>query len=57
VGPQPWDGQPPQAETVDEEEEDDQDSTDRDEVLSEREGEDGSLYGEGSEFGPHIITS
>jgi hypothetical protein len=51
VGSQPAAGQPPQAETV-HEEEDDQDLTGRDEALSDGEGEEGSLYGEGSEFGP-----
>ena len=54
VGPRPTDQRPPPVETVDEEKEDDQDLTDRDEALSE--GEDGSSYGDGSEFGPPTLA-
>jgi hypothetical protein len=55
VGSQPTAGKPPQAETVNEGE-DDQDLTDRDEALSDGEGEEGSLYGGGSEFGPPTLA-
>jgi hypothetical protein len=48
--------QPPQVETVDEEE-DEHDLTNRDEALSDGEGEEGSSYGEGSEFGPPMLAN
>jgi hypothetical protein len=55
VGKQPAAGQPPQAETVNEEE-DDQDLTGRDKALSDGEGEEGSLYGGRSEFGSPTLA-
>jgi hypothetical protein len=49
---------PPVVETVDEDEEEkeDEDLTDRDEALSEGEGEEGSSYGGGSAFGPPALS-
>jgi hypothetical protein len=53
---QPAAGGPPKVKTVDKDEEDDQDLTNWDEAMSEEEGEEGSSYGEGSNFGPATLA-
>jgi hypothetical protein len=56
MGGQTRAGQPPQVETLDEEEEDDQDLTDWDEPLSEEGGKEGSSYEGIQVWTPYQLT-